>query len=199
MVAERLEAAQDIAVARDEAATALLDVAQRTKPVVFEVKEPFGVIERLLSPRRDDRLYAGEGHPADLALSADLVHEAVGGPHRQRISFSVRLRRALPVKERSRMRLVRGRFAPAKARELLGPAQAFFTQRPIVDRPAKQHPLGTEFLSQFLSRSRFRVVELACKSLENLVGVRGFESPAPASRKRCSTRLSYTPPTEGEI
>ena len=26
-----------------------------------------------------------------------------------------------------------------------------------------------------------------------LVGVRGFEPPAPASRKRCSTRLSYTP------
>ena len=73
MIAERLEAAQDIAVARDEAATALLDVAQRTKPVVFEVKEPFRVIERLLSPRRDDRLYAGEGHPADLALSASLL------------------------------------------------------------------------------------------------------------------------------
>ena len=26
-----------------------------------------------------------------------------------------------------------------------------------------------------------------------LVGVRGFEPPAPASRKQCSTRLSYTP------
>src|ERR1700712_5176208 len=29
-----------------------------------------------------------------------------------------------------------------------------------------------------------------------LVGVRGFEPPAPASRTQCSTRLSYTP-TEG--
>ena len=28
---------------------------------------------------------------------------------------------------------------------------------------------------------------------ENLVGVRGFEPPAPASRTQCSTRLSYTP------
>jgi len=28
---------------------------------------------------------------------------------------------------------------------------------------------------------------------EKLVGVRGFEPPAPASRRRCSTRLSYTP------
>ena len=28
-----------------------------------------------------------------------------------------------------------------------------------------------------------------------MVGVRGFEPPAPASRKQCSTRLSYTPPT----
>ena len=26
-----------------------------------------------------------------------------------------------------------------------------------------------------------------------LVGVRGFEPPAPASRTQCSTRLSYTP------
>src|SRR5215472_2557897 len=26
-----------------------------------------------------------------------------------------------------------------------------------------------------------------------MVGVRGFEPPAPASRKQCSTRLSYTP------
>ena len=29
--------------------------------------------------------------------------------------------------------------------------------------------------------------------LGNLVGVRGFEPPAPASRRQCSTRLSYTP------
>ncbi len=26
-----------------------------------------------------------------------------------------------------------------------------------------------------------------------LVGVRGFEPPTPASRKQCSTKLSYTP------
>ena len=26
-----------------------------------------------------------------------------------------------------------------------------------------------------------------------MVGVRGFEPPAPASRKQCSTGLSYTP------
>ena len=35
-----------------------------------------------------------------------------------------------------------------------------------------------------------------------LVGVRGFEPPAPASRTQCSTRLSYTPadprPTEAD-
>lgn len=29
--------------------------------------------------------------------------------------------------------------------------------------------------------------------LDILVGVRGFEPPAPASRRQCSTRLSYTP------
>jgi hypothetical protein len=77
LVAERLEAAQDVAVARDEAATALLDVAQRSKPIVFELKEPFGVVERHLPPDRDDRLYAGKCHLADMARSADFVHEAV--------------------------------------------------------------------------------------------------------------------------
>ncbi len=30
-------------------------------------------------------------------------------------------------------------------------------------------------------------------SLVLLVGVRGFEPPTPASRRQCSTRLSYTP------
>src|SRR5437867_852253 len=34
---------------------------------------------------------------------------------------------------------------------------------------------------------------------EILVGVRGFEPPAPASRKQCSTRLSYTPAGPGAI
>ena len=29
-----------------------------------------------------------------------------------------------------------------------------------------------------------------------MVGVRGFEPPAPASRRQCSTRLSYTPTTD---
>ncbi len=33
----------------------------------------------------------------------------------------------------------------------------------------------------------------AANSLKNLVGERGFEPPAPASRRRCSTRLSYSP------
>ena len=31
------------------------------------------------------------------------------------------------------------------------------------------------------------------KQLVKMVGVRGFEPPAPASRRQCSTRLSYTP------
>ena len=30
-------------------------------------------------------------------------------------------------------------------------------------------------------------------SFSFVVGVRGFEPPAPASRRQCSTRLSYTP------
>ena len=32
-----------------------------------------------------------------------------------------------------------------------------------------------------------------------LVGVRGFEPPAPASRRQCSTRLSYTPTDAGGL
>lgn len=32
-----------------------------------------------------------------------------------------------------------------------------------------------------------------------MVGVRGFEPPAPASRTQCSTRLSYTPTTLGRL
>ena len=33
----------------------------------------------------------------------------------------------------------------------------------------------------------------------SLVGVRGFEPPAPASRTQCSTRLSYTPAKAAHI
>ena len=32
-----------------------------------------------------------------------------------------------------------------------------------------------------------------------MVGVRGFEPPAPASRTQCSTRLSYTPAKAAHI
>ena len=63
LVAQRLEAAQDIAVARDEAAAALLNIAQTPEAIVFELKEPFRVVERLHSPGRDDRLYAGSATP----------------------------------------------------------------------------------------------------------------------------------------
>ncbi len=37
------------------------------------------------------------------------------------------------------------------------------------------------------------VLPSARLQLESMVGVSGFEPPAPASRRRCSTRLSYTP------
>ena len=32
-----------------------------------------------------------------------------------------------------------------------------------------------------------------------MVGVRGFEPPAPASRRQCSTRLSYTPTENNKV
>ena len=34
---------------------------------------------------------------------------------------------------------------------------------------------------------------IPAKVLISLVGVRGFEPPTPASRRQCSTKLSYTP------
>ena len=76
----------------------------------------------------------------------------------------------------------------------------------------KEQPTAAEFL-KLMSRHAFQV---ACRSiwtfghrasraalpydpLISLVGVRGFEPPAPASRTQCSTRLSYTPTEGGRI
>jgi hypothetical protein len=42
--------------------------------------------------------------------------------------------------------------------------------------------------------SEFFGLWFARNSLKVLVGVRGFEPPAPSSRTRCATRLRYTPP-----
>jgi len=77
LVAELVKAAHQIAVARDETAAPLLDIAHGPKAVVFAVEEPIGVVERLLSPGRDNRLDAGKHHPADMARSVDVVHAAV--------------------------------------------------------------------------------------------------------------------------
>ena len=73
LVGQNLETAHDVAVARDEAATARLKVAEAPEVIVLELKEPFGVVERLLSPGRNDWLYAGKCHSADMARSADFV------------------------------------------------------------------------------------------------------------------------------
>jgi hypothetical protein len=64
----------------DDVATALLKIAETPEAVVFELKEPFRVVERLLSPGRDDRLYAGKCHPADMARPADFVYRAAARP-----------------------------------------------------------------------------------------------------------------------
>jgi hypothetical protein len=42
LVAERVTAAQDIAIARDEAAAALLEVAEASKAVILDVEQPVG-------------------------------------------------------------------------------------------------------------------------------------------------------------
>ena len=54
---ERIETVKDVSVARDEAAATALEIAEGAEPIVFEVEEPFGTIERLFSKSRDDRLY----------------------------------------------------------------------------------------------------------------------------------------------
>jgi hypothetical protein len=53
------------------------------------------------------------------------------------------------------------------------------------ERAAGRHILGSAG-RELLCRSR-------SKCLKTLVGERGFEPPAPASRRQCSTRLSYSP------
>jgi hypothetical protein len=69
LVGERVETTKHVSVARDDTTAALLDVTEAPKPIVFELKEPFGVIERLLSPGRDDRLYAGKCHPVNMGAT----------------------------------------------------------------------------------------------------------------------------------
>ena len=83
LVAEHLETAKDVTVARNDTAAALLDIAQAPEPIVFEVEEPVGVVERLLSPRRDDRLYAGKCHSADMTRPAVFVQSGARRRRRQ--------------------------------------------------------------------------------------------------------------------
>jgi len=67
LVAERVQAAEDVAIARDETAVAPLEIAQAPEAVVFELEHPAGVIERRFSPGRDDRLHPRKRHPGDMA------------------------------------------------------------------------------------------------------------------------------------
>ena len=52
-----------------------------------------------------------------------------------------------------------------------------------------------------LTGTRFRRISsfkiMFFQASESLVGVRGFEPPAPSSRTRCATRLRYTPRAAG--
>jgi hypothetical protein len=52
-----------VAVPRDQLVAAAIEIGEAAKPVIFEVKEPVRIVERLSAPGRDDWLYAGEcGH-----------------------------------------------------------------------------------------------------------------------------------------
>src|SRR6516164_6513658 len=58
LVAEAGEAVHRVAVARDQEAASLLEVAERAKAVVFEIKEPLGIVERRRPPDRREGLDA---------------------------------------------------------------------------------------------------------------------------------------------
>jgi hypothetical protein len=74
LVGECIETSHRVAVSRDEAAAALLKVAQGAKAIVLEVKEPPGVVERPLSPGRDDRLHPRKCHAVLIwARPADFI------------------------------------------------------------------------------------------------------------------------------
>ena len=66
LIAERVTAAQDIAISRDEAAVILLDIAEAPpEPIVFEVEQPVGGVEWLFPPGWPDRLDARMCHPKE--------------------------------------------------------------------------------------------------------------------------------------
>ena len=44
-------------------------LSEAPEAIVFELKEPFRVIERLLSPSRDDRFNAGKCHPVNMGAT----------------------------------------------------------------------------------------------------------------------------------
>jgi hypothetical protein len=58
LVGEAGEAAHRVAVARDQAAAPLLEIAERAEAIVFEVKEPPRIVERFSPPNWGDGLDA---------------------------------------------------------------------------------------------------------------------------------------------
>jgi hypothetical protein len=86
---------------------------------------------------------------------------------------------------------------------VLGAVSARFVAMPKWHKPktlvscgCHAKPFATEFTRSVpWDRVGYTAPKMIGKLGKNLVGVRGFEPPAPASRKQCSTRLSYTPPT----
>ena len=73
---------------------------------------------------------------------------------------------------------------------------------PVMLLAPKQGHLASPFRSPVVamwSPLTAVIVGFRSQAIDSMVGVRGFEPPAPASRKQCSTRLSYTPPTAREL
>ena len=96
---ELIEAGHDIAVARDQAIAALLEIAEGAEAVILELEQPVGVVERLFSPGRRDRLHARKGHDPHMGSSTFPGQSALSsskGSALSRGNFAIDLRVGLP-------------------------------------------------------------------------------------------------------
>lgn len=68
LVGECIEAVECVAVARDQAVAARLDVAEPLESVVFDIEEPVGIVEWVHAPCWRDGLDARRRHPSHMGL-----------------------------------------------------------------------------------------------------------------------------------
>jgi hypothetical protein len=82
---EPREPVEGVPVARDEAITALLDVAEAPEAVGLHVEEPVRMVEGVLAPGRTDWLHPGKRHCGHMAPTFGLHQRRRGWPPSLRI------------------------------------------------------------------------------------------------------------------